>query len=617
VRTCATQPTTSKAASSSLTRRRGPARSIAEIDHPLLELQKTIGNQAVLRRLDRGGSSGAPQDQRCCATCESGEQTLPDQHGDSGPPLRHERRPVPSHVAEVSRSPGQSLDPRIRIEAEARFGHDFGRVRVHTDDKAAASASALHARAYALGQQIAFGAGRYDPSSARSRALVTHELAHVVEQQTAGREALQLDSELEAFPEAERTKVQVLNSLLDQAGQATIDDLYLHQQVFPIPADRTIQFGASVAKFRQKGLTGVVGSLTTPAPKAANAFLPRNSAIDLAIPAARAVFRFTRFDHAPAAGAPAGSTTEIVLVEQVGEIPIEPRPMSEAFPGPFSEADGPLPPYEARRMSECEARWGSRDLCRFEVLGIRPPGMPEPSPVVLKAETVAIGKLKIRREQGWKETEWNAVVQALTALPNTARTQVSNTKFLRLPKAACTDDQVAARTCDPNWDAVTDPIKNTITFFDSAFTLGTTRFGMADKLQSTLTHEIGHLADFRPLGTAWSAYQRSGNQTKLLSARSHSGSGWKWINQHGKRTAWYTELEGGANKGTFREAAIQDGLHVKEPSKTIESGGVTKYGETSWRELFAESFALYMDDPDLLKAIRPHVFDYLKGLYPN
>src|SRR6266481_3021176 len=44
---------------------------------------------------------------------------------------------VPPIVHEVLRSSGQSLDASTRAFFEPRFGHDFSKVRVHTDDRAA------------------------------------------------------------------------------------------------------------------------------------------------------------------------------------------------------------------------------------------------------------------------------------------------------------------------------------------------------------------------------------------------------------------------------------------------------------------------------------------------
>ena len=44
---------------------------------------------------------------------------------------------VPSIVHEALRSPGQPLDEATQGFYESRFGHDFSRVRVHTDARAA------------------------------------------------------------------------------------------------------------------------------------------------------------------------------------------------------------------------------------------------------------------------------------------------------------------------------------------------------------------------------------------------------------------------------------------------------------------------------------------------
>jgi hypothetical protein len=65
---------------------------------------------------------------------------------------------------------------------ETRFGHDFGRVRVHADARAAESARAVGALAYTVGPQVVFAAGQYRPESSAGRRLLAHELAHVVQQ---------------------------------------------------------------------------------------------------------------------------------------------------------------------------------------------------------------------------------------------------------------------------------------------------------------------------------------------------------------------------------------------------------------------------------------------------
>ena len=98
---------------------------------------------------------------------------------DSGP------QTAPSIVNEALAGSGQPLDSNTRAFMEERFGFDFSRVRIHTDEKAVASARAVNAAAYTVGEQVAFDAARYAPGSSEGSKLLAHELAHVVQQRAA------------------------------------------------------------------------------------------------------------------------------------------------------------------------------------------------------------------------------------------------------------------------------------------------------------------------------------------------------------------------------------------------------------------------------------------------
>ncbi len=89
---------------------------------------------------------------------------------------------APPIVHEVLRSQGQPLVPETRAFMEPRFGHDFSRVRVHTDARAVESAYSINALAYALGEHIVFDTGQYAPGTAQGKKLLAHELAHTVQQ---------------------------------------------------------------------------------------------------------------------------------------------------------------------------------------------------------------------------------------------------------------------------------------------------------------------------------------------------------------------------------------------------------------------------------------------------
>ena len=77
---------------------------------------------------------------------------------------------------------GSPLPDTTRAFFEPRFGADFSHVRVHTDSRAADTANSINAKAFTVGQNIAFGRGRYAPHSSEGRQLLAHELTHVVQQ---------------------------------------------------------------------------------------------------------------------------------------------------------------------------------------------------------------------------------------------------------------------------------------------------------------------------------------------------------------------------------------------------------------------------------------------------
>lgn len=196
------QPAQRKSAPPSSKTVRSPAPA-----HPMLQLQRTIGNQGVLRLLE------SPSIQPKCAcggTCPRCRQSnlKMSQPGDTyeqeadrvaDQVMRSSQSPVQrwqegvgsgsehaataeTSVASPTRGNGQPLSTSARSYFEPRFGHDFSQVRVHSDAQAAEAAQHLRARAFTVGSHVAFGAGQYAPSSTDGRRLLAHELTHVVQQ---------------------------------------------------------------------------------------------------------------------------------------------------------------------------------------------------------------------------------------------------------------------------------------------------------------------------------------------------------------------------------------------------------------------------------------------------
>lgn len=133
-----------------------------------LQLQRTIGNQAVLRFLHEDNN----MDNQI-------NTALKTPH--NGPILSEEgaiQKTVPNTGA------GKPLSPDARAAIETHFGYDFSRVRVHTNSHIA---DALSAKAFTNAQNIFFSPRR----SPSDLALLAHEAAHVVQQATGEANALQ------------------------------------------------------------------------------------------------------------------------------------------------------------------------------------------------------------------------------------------------------------------------------------------------------------------------------------------------------------------------------------------------------------------------------------------
>lgn len=95
------------------------------------------------------------------------------------------RAVAPPTVHTTLESPGRPLDPSTREFMEPRLGHDFGRVRIHADPRAAESARAVDALAYTVGRDVVFAQGQYAPETPAGKRLLAHELAHVIQQAAA------------------------------------------------------------------------------------------------------------------------------------------------------------------------------------------------------------------------------------------------------------------------------------------------------------------------------------------------------------------------------------------------------------------------------------------------
>ncbi|NUO00186.1 MAG: DUF4157 domain-containing protein, partial [Saprospiraceae bacterium] len=145
-------------------------------------MRMSEGDVPVVQRMPITPVSGL---QRKCANCEKEEQEQVQRKETTGGDPSG--KSAPSIVGDViSSGGGQPMDGGTRQFMESRFGQDFGQVRIHTDSRAAESASAIQARAYTSGRDVVFGAGEYQPGSDSGKRLLAHELVHVGQQLKGG-----------------------------------------------------------------------------------------------------------------------------------------------------------------------------------------------------------------------------------------------------------------------------------------------------------------------------------------------------------------------------------------------------------------------------------------------
>lgn len=137
--------------------------------------------------------------------------------------------PPPPPADFRSADAGRPLDLHLRQRLEPRFGHDFGDVRVFTDESAQNSADGLHARAYTMGPNIVFGPGQYQPGTSAGQRLLAHELTHVVQQARFPAPAVAQTASLEVSQpgDAAETEAQSLAEQIVAGGD--------NEQAEPLP----------------------------------------------------------------------------------------------------------------------------------------------------------------------------------------------------------------------------------------------------------------------------------------------------------------------------------------------------------------------------------------------
>ena len=126
------------------------------------------------------------------------------------------RRNARSFIVFTARTLEQEAEAAFRPSSPGQRLVDLAGIHIHTGPDAEASARALHARAYAIGRHIVFGAGQLDFESERGLALLAHELTHALQQNSTFSPLIQC-SEIDEDVASKNGKTPVRDLLADIA----------------------------------------------------------------------------------------------------------------------------------------------------------------------------------------------------------------------------------------------------------------------------------------------------------------------------------------------------------------------------------------------------------------
>ena len=178
---------------------------------------------------------------------------------------------------ESARGRGSAMDAGVRRRMGGAFGTDFSGVRVHTDEQAAAAASAMGALAFTTGNDIFFGAGQYRPDDAAGQHVLAHELAHTVQQRGGARRKVSRLWDLSSDYGTDLTQTAHIRVLKERLVLFMEDDS--HDTMVVKLENQPIGLGALAGEMHKK-LTGTETIQYRKLPKRARATLGALLSID-------------------------------------------------------------------------------------------------------------------------------------------------------------------------------------------------------------------------------------------------------------------------------------------------------------------------------------------------
>ncbi|MFE0022443.1 DUF4157 domain-containing protein [Amycolatopsis sp. NPDC059021] len=378
---------------------------------------------------------------------------------------------------------------------------------------------------------------------------------------------------LDALPEAERAQIREDTADVNIGGLANV--FSPNALLRPLPRGTTITLGQGIPVAAQPALRNLAQFLVTEPPVMLGVNRTTTLRLDLsAHGGTRSTYRFTQVRHAAVRRQAA---TSEVLVEQLAAL------------GP--ERDRTL------------VRPGGQEL---------------------------FDRHRFVRDASWTSgTEYAQLLGALATIPESMLAGLDGIRFLRV---AAIPDAAAEYRLAPHEIAVADNA------FASAGALRAYQGPRqaAPDFDRLIAHEIGHAIDQAALrGPLTASNQAKDAQNAFLrqhgTPRRRGGflippaqvAAWNQVRQAERAARTALEAVDAESGARFDNGQATDTLRPRTRNDFRDAAGhggarrITTYSDKGWREYYAEAFALYVTDPEGLKRLRPHVYDFFARHHPD
>lgn len=505
---------------------------------------------------------------------------------------------------------GRPLDAGVRARTESLLGIDFSGVRVHTGPAAARLTGEVGARAVTVGDDVAFAPGQYAPGTSRGDALITHELAHVAQAQRSGvwpaggvsepGQAAEVEADRAATSVmANRPAYVMARPAARVMAKRWVDAPASELTALSVPSTKFNISDKALAEYFKVMESGNF-STTLPAPQGVKVELHGIDSGHLTPMTSIAMHMARQTYASPATGNQTplfGPGTTVMAHLALAKYNVADGDYRFTWTG--SSSSGTL--YIELVTGSPAAQ--NTPTATAPASGEQPEAPVEAGKEAPAGTKITVGSLSFKLTNTWAAARFGHLRQALSLIPESALKEVDGLEF-----------EVNSGGGNTGEDGHYLEEEHRVVIFDSAWDKTAARYGGVEWPVFAIVHEIGHAVDRAPLRKAWDTYAASSgtkkDEEKLTRARSASGLRYVKV---GKDFEQQLPLKG--TDGDFRTAAAKDGVKLPKGASNL-TGGPTEYSNNDWEDVYAESFALYITDPELLKRIRPRLYEYFSKRYP-